>query len=303
MKKLAVLILSFLTTGISERLCLAGPEEINAAADLKLPEYRYDINKSHQVDIFDLVIVGQQFGKTAQELADSSPDVNQDGKIDLFDLVLVGNHFGETLRQTEEEIPSEGWKIKRTEALNSSNYVIEKIEEFFSKDGIRFAIFHELSDERGNPVKRDEIYVDEQGIETHSATIQWLNYQFDSQNRVTAYDESRIRIYGAQAELPEITHTEITYLPKGTLTYNKRERENFDKSMSLTFVSADATGLITSFNYSYYKTYIIPLVEVKDLTFARVNEKGEASEYRLATEEEIQEFKELVSSVGYSIIL
>jgi len=52
----------------------------------------WDVNKDGQVNIFDLVIVGGQFGQSGAGL---SGDVNGDGKINIFDLVLVGSHFGE----------------------------------------------------------------------------------------------------------------------------------------------------------------------------------------------------------------
>jgi hypothetical protein len=45
-----------------------------------------------KVDIFDLVLVAQNFGKTSG--FDSRADANDDGKVDIFDLVIVAQNFG-----------------------------------------------------------------------------------------------------------------------------------------------------------------------------------------------------------------
>jgi len=56
-----------------------------------------DLNGDCVVDIFDLVIVGGNFGKDRDDPGvDPRADGNGDGKIDIFDLVLVGSHFGDT---------------------------------------------------------------------------------------------------------------------------------------------------------------------------------------------------------------
>lgn len=55
-----------------------------------------DLNGNCVVDIFDLVIVGSNFGEDpADPDVDSRADANGDGEVDIFDLVLVGSHFGD----------------------------------------------------------------------------------------------------------------------------------------------------------------------------------------------------------------
>ena len=51
-----------------------------------------DVNGDGVVNIFDLVLVGAQFGKRGENLA---TDVNRDGIVDVRDLVLVAARFGE----------------------------------------------------------------------------------------------------------------------------------------------------------------------------------------------------------------
>ncbi|MEK9136187.1 MAG: dockerin type I domain-containing protein, partial [Bacteroidota bacterium] len=58
----------------------------------------WDVNHDNLVNIFDLVIVGGQFGKTPPE--NLAADVNGDGTVNIFDLVLVGSHFGERYGST-----------------------------------------------------------------------------------------------------------------------------------------------------------------------------------------------------------
>jgi len=53
---------------------------------------RLDVNGNGVIDVFDLVIVGKNFGKTGDNI---EGDVNNDGVVNVFDLVLLGSHFGE----------------------------------------------------------------------------------------------------------------------------------------------------------------------------------------------------------------
>lgn len=53
----------------------------------------YDINEDGRIDVLDLILVGQDFGKTAP--VHSRTDVNGDGEVNISDLVIVAQHFGE----------------------------------------------------------------------------------------------------------------------------------------------------------------------------------------------------------------
>jgi hypothetical protein len=53
-----------------------------------------DLNSDAKVDIFDLVLVAQNFGMTSG--FDSRADANEDGQVDIFDLVIVAQNFGRT---------------------------------------------------------------------------------------------------------------------------------------------------------------------------------------------------------------
>ena len=56
----------------------------------------WDVNEDGDVDISDLVIVGENFGEAPTN--DKRADVNQDGVVDISDLVLVEQHFGESCK-------------------------------------------------------------------------------------------------------------------------------------------------------------------------------------------------------------
>ncbi len=53
------------------------------------PRAKWDVNGDGVVNIFDLVLVGGNFGKRG------TGDVNGDGIVNVFDLVTLGAHFGE----------------------------------------------------------------------------------------------------------------------------------------------------------------------------------------------------------------
>ena len=54
---------------------------------------KWDINRDGEVNIFDLILVGQDIGKTSG--THLRTDVNSDGKRNIQDLVLVASHLGE----------------------------------------------------------------------------------------------------------------------------------------------------------------------------------------------------------------
>ena len=53
----------------------------------------YDVNKDGQISILDLILVGQDFGKSRS--TNARTDVNKDGKRNISDLILVARHLGE----------------------------------------------------------------------------------------------------------------------------------------------------------------------------------------------------------------
>ena len=53
----------------------------------------WDVNRDGQTNILDLILVGQDFGKSRS--TNARTDVNKDGKRNISDLVLVAQHLGE----------------------------------------------------------------------------------------------------------------------------------------------------------------------------------------------------------------
>ena len=58
---------------------------------VNVPEW--DVNRDGQTNILDLILVGQDFGKSIS--TNARTDVNRDGKRNISDLVLVAQHLGE----------------------------------------------------------------------------------------------------------------------------------------------------------------------------------------------------------------
>lgn len=56
---------------------------------------KQDVNGDGRVDVFDLVLVGGNFGKQAVENEPLVGDLTGDGEVDTQDLNEVGQHFGE----------------------------------------------------------------------------------------------------------------------------------------------------------------------------------------------------------------
>ena len=61
----------------------------------------YDVNGDGDVNIFDLIIVSQNFNKTNPQV-----DVNGDGTVNIFDLIVVAQHLGES---TTGDAPAIRW--------------------------------------------------------------------------------------------------------------------------------------------------------------------------------------------------
>ena len=53
----------------------------------------YDVNEDGQINVLDLILVGQDMGKA--QPTDTRTDVNGDGKRNISDLILVARHLGE----------------------------------------------------------------------------------------------------------------------------------------------------------------------------------------------------------------
>ena len=60
--------------------------------EIPLPPTPWDVNRDGVVNVFDLVLVGGEFGESG---TDRAGDVNADGIVNIFDLVTVADHFGE----------------------------------------------------------------------------------------------------------------------------------------------------------------------------------------------------------------
>ena len=70
-------------------ITVAGEEE----KPVTKPKLAGDVNGDNSVNIFDLVMVAGQFGKSGAGL---SGDVNGDSSVNIFDLVMVAGNFGKS---------------------------------------------------------------------------------------------------------------------------------------------------------------------------------------------------------------
>ena len=70
-------------------ITVAGEEE----KPVTKPKLAGDVNSDNSVNIFDLVMVAGQFGKSGAGL---SGDVNGDSSVNIFDLVIVASNFGKS---------------------------------------------------------------------------------------------------------------------------------------------------------------------------------------------------------------
>ncbi len=88
-----------LVAQLSEQLRAGWQSALPLAPSIISPQLlRWDINKDGVVDILDILLISNNFGKTRQEFPRG--DVNEDGTIDVIDLIIVASHFGETSHGT-----------------------------------------------------------------------------------------------------------------------------------------------------------------------------------------------------------
>ena len=77
---------------------VTNPDSSSASIQFKYIDFPpWDLDRSGSVNIFDLVGVASQFGKTAPGVYG---DVDNNGTVNIFDLVLVASHFGEATTAT-----------------------------------------------------------------------------------------------------------------------------------------------------------------------------------------------------------
>ena len=91
---------------------------VDASISIKVFLPLWDVNQDGTVNIFDLVLAGNQMGQKGKGL---SGDVNQDDQVDIFDIVLIGNHLGE-----DSMLSSPG--IIRSLSIAGSLPVLRKIQ-------------------------------------------------------------------------------------------------------------------------------------------------------------------------------
>jgi YD repeat-containing protein len=74
------------------RMELKREDVLAAQVGCQPPTIPGDANCNCRVDIFDLVLVGVNYGEAPPD--DARADLNGDGKVNIFDLVLVGKNYG-----------------------------------------------------------------------------------------------------------------------------------------------------------------------------------------------------------------
>jgi hypothetical protein len=71
------------------------------------PCYKFDLNCDCVVDIFDIVLEINEFGKVCEDIGfDQKFDFNNDCVVDIFDIVLIINEFGWECKSTKKQIPT-----------------------------------------------------------------------------------------------------------------------------------------------------------------------------------------------------
>ncbi len=89
-----------LVAHLSERLKAGWREDLpEMQEDIHVPStQKWDINNDGIVDIQDLILVSNNFGKVNP--VNPKVDVNQDGNVNIIDLLLVASHYGESSNTT-----------------------------------------------------------------------------------------------------------------------------------------------------------------------------------------------------------
>jgi hypothetical protein len=77
----------------------SGPGGKISTEEITINTAPWDINSDGRVDIFDLVLIGKNYGREVSSPQEDAwtADINSDGKVDILDLVLVGRHYGEQI--------------------------------------------------------------------------------------------------------------------------------------------------------------------------------------------------------------
>ncbi|TQD27268.1 hypothetical protein FKV42_03320 [Methanolobus vulcani] len=75
-----------------------GTDDVSSSGTITITDLqpRWDVNEDGTVNVLDITLVGQNYGKTYTE-ALPRWDVNQDGTVNIQDLSIVSGHFGEII--------------------------------------------------------------------------------------------------------------------------------------------------------------------------------------------------------------
>ncbi|ETR64860.1 MAG: hypothetical protein OMM_15236, partial [Candidatus Magnetoglobus multicellularis str. Araruama] len=104
---------------------LAQPIDVKVNADATVivePCYKFDFNCDNIVDVFDIVLLINEFDKTcADSDFDARFDLNSDCIIDVFDIVLLINNFGWEGKTSKKDLNSSPKKVRSTRDMSVKN--------------------------------------------------------------------------------------------------------------------------------------------------------------------------------------
>lgn len=94
----------------------------------------WDVNRDYVVNIFDLVVLGGNFGQRISGNPRPNPDINGDGTVDIFDFVQVGSHFGEAYNPipgvaATPPVVMENWKSEGVDAPVHLSFLQQMVAE------------------------------------------------------------------------------------------------------------------------------------------------------------------------------